>query len=184
MEIGHRELGIVNKKLLCPVPQSMQISVFHSLSRQISVAAITGYQKHISPRKGFSCAYRILYGRESCSQYIKQAIATEGLRAAIVKSRSRFQACSKANQILLSHTQNSDSTEETPNKKRRTSFCSRNRDRQWDCSSSNYEGCEGSCDCASGLGELATSDCGIVDCGSLDCSAADCGSLDFGSCCS
>ncbi|GAA6619568.1 hypothetical protein NUACC26_053820 [Scytonema sp. NUACC26] len=60
----------------------MHISVFGSVSRQISVAAITQYQKHISPHKGFSCAHRILYGGESCSQYIKRVIAREGLRNA------------------------------------------------------------------------------------------------------
>ncbi|MBN3896407.1 MAG: membrane protein insertion efficiency factor YidD [Nostoc sp. NOS(2021)] len=78
----------------------MQISLFDSFTRQVSAAAITGYQKHISPHKGFACAYRILYGGESCSGYIKWVVAKEGLKAAFVNSRERFQACKQANQIL------------------------------------------------------------------------------------
>ncbi|WP_338027215.1 membrane protein insertion efficiency factor YidD [Trichormus azollae] len=44
----------------------------------MSVTAIAGYQIHISPHKGFQCAHRVLYGSESCSQYIKRVIAEEG----------------------------------------------------------------------------------------------------------
>ncbi|MEH1820550.1 MAG: membrane protein insertion efficiency factor YidD [Nostoc sp.] len=78
----------------------MQISLFDSFTRQVGTAAITGYQKHISPHKGFACAHRILYGGESCSQYIKRVVAKEGLKAAFISSRERFQACKQANQIL------------------------------------------------------------------------------------
>ncbi|MEJ6480993.1 membrane protein insertion efficiency factor YidD [Nostoc punctiforme UO1] len=78
----------------------MQISLFDSFTRQVSAAAITGYQKHISPHKGFACAHRILYGGESCSGYFKRVIAKEGLKVALVNSRERFQACKEANQIL------------------------------------------------------------------------------------
>lgn len=60
----------------------MQHSLFDSLSRQISVAAISGYQKHISPYKGFACAYHLLYGGESCSNYLKRVVTKEGLKVA------------------------------------------------------------------------------------------------------
>jgi putative component of membrane protein insertase Oxa1/YidC/SpoIIIJ protein YidD len=153
----------------------MHISVFGSVGRQISVAAITQYQKHISPHKGFSCAHRILYGGESCSQYIKRVIVQEGLRGAIVKSRIRFQACSQANEILRSQIE--DSTEETPDKKRRGHNCIEDKVRQSDCNRSN---CDGGCDCIEGLADLATCDCSALDCGAADCSSLDCGSC--GSC--
>ncbi|MUG91927.1 membrane protein insertion efficiency factor YidD [Scytonema sp. UIC 10036] len=155
----------------------MQVSVFDSVSRQISVAAITQYQKRISPHKGFSCAHRILYGGESCSQYIKRVIAQEGLRGAMVKSRIRFQACSQANEILRAQIEGS--TEETPDKKHRRHNCTKDKVRQSDCRSSD---CGGGCDCIEGLVDLATCDCTVLDCSALDCSAADCGSLDCGSC--
>jgi putative component of membrane protein insertase Oxa1/YidC/SpoIIIJ protein YidD len=50
---------------------------------QIATTAIGGYQKYVSPHKGFSCAHRLLYGGESCSQYVKGAIAQNGLSRAI-----------------------------------------------------------------------------------------------------
>ena len=99
--------------LITPQFQNMQISLFDSFTRQVSTAAINGYQKHISPHNGFACAHTILYGGESCSQYIKQVVAKEGLKAAFINSRERFQACKQANQILRMHNENSEeSTEE------------------------------------------------------------------------
>ncbi|MFL9452220.1 membrane protein insertion efficiency factor YidD [Tolypothrix campylonemoides VB511288_2] len=158
--------------------------MFGSISRKISVAAITQYQKHISPYKGFSCAHRILYGGESCSQYVKRVITQEGLRDAIAKSRIRFQACSQANGILRAQIDGEESTEETPGKKRRKNNCTKDKAGQSDCTSSD---CDGGCDCIEGFADLATIDCSGLDCsgadcGSLDCGAADCGSLDCGSC--
>ena len=94
-----------------PIP-NMQISLFDSLSRQIGVSAISGYQKHVSPHKGFVCAHRVLYGGESCSQYIKRVVAEDGLKVAFVKSRERFQSCKQANHILKSQTENTEPTEE------------------------------------------------------------------------
>ncbi|GCL38531.1 hypothetical protein H6F47_13070 [Sphaerospermopsis sp. FACHB-1094] len=40
----------------------MQISLWDAVSRNISVSAISGYQKYLSPHKGFACAHRVLYG--------------------------------------------------------------------------------------------------------------------------
>ncbi|WP_242032792.1 membrane protein insertion efficiency factor YidD [Oscillatoria sp. FACHB-1406] len=33
----------------------------------LAIAAIGVYQRHLSPRKGFACAYRVLHNRDSCS---------------------------------------------------------------------------------------------------------------------
>lgn len=65
-------------------------------TRSLSLKLIEGYQKYISPRKGFSCAYRILYNRESCSQYVKRQIREQGLINAIPLIRQRFLACKSA----------------------------------------------------------------------------------------
>ena len=69
-------------------------------SRSLAVTAITGYQKFISPHKGFACAHRVLYGCESCSQYFKRVIAEEGIVTAIANAKERFQECRAANEIL------------------------------------------------------------------------------------
>ncbi len=74
--------------------------VINVATRGLAVTAISGYQKFISPHKGFSCAHRVLYGCESCSQYFKQVIAEEGLLTAIANAKGRFQGCREANEIL------------------------------------------------------------------------------------
>lgn len=75
-------------------------NIFNAASRGLAVTAISGYQKFISPHKGFSCAHRVLYGCESCSQYFKQVIAKEGIITAISNARGRFQECREANEII------------------------------------------------------------------------------------
>ncbi|HEY9617997.1 MAG TPA: membrane protein insertion efficiency factor YidD [Microcoleaceae cyanobacterium] len=78
----------------------MSISTADSLTRQTAVTLISFYQKRLSPHKGFACAYRVLYGNESCSQYIKRTIQAKGLWQSLPLIRERFQACKSANQIL------------------------------------------------------------------------------------
>jgi len=75
---------------------------------QTAIAAITGYQKYISPRKGFSCAYRVLQNSDSCSQYIKKLIAKYGIIDAIPLARKRLKACRNAYIILKSETHEGD----------------------------------------------------------------------------
>jgi putative component of membrane protein insertase Oxa1/YidC/SpoIIIJ protein YidD len=163
------------------------------------MAAITGYQRHISPHKGFACAHRILYGGDSCSQYIKRVIAEEGLKTAFVKSRTRFQACKQANHVLRSsmadgtptQTENPDFEEEEEidnepvNKQPRKPAPKFACQDSLDAISCGGDFVDASCNCA----ELVsmTPDCGALDCGGADCSALDCGGadcsfLDCGSC--
>ncbi|MCC5637056.1 membrane protein insertion efficiency factor YidD [Nostoc sp. CHAB 5844] len=153
----------------------MQISLLHSLTRRVSVTAITGYQKHISPYKGFVCAHRILHGGESCSQYIKRVIAQEGLRIAFIKSRTRFQACKQANLILHSQSHNSGASAsedeadiQQPKKENGSN----------DLSCGDWA--DLACNCPEFMSEIAA--CGATDCSVLDCSGADCSFLDCGSC--
>lgn len=67
---------------------------------KIAVALIGGYQQYISPRKGFSCAHRILYNDESCSHYIKRMFMEQDFSRAIQAAHQRFKACKEANEIL------------------------------------------------------------------------------------
>lgn len=182
-------MGIGKNKEYClvhsPQFQNMQISFLDSFTRQVSAAAITGYQKHISPHKGFACAHRILYSGESCSQYIKRVVAKEGLKAAFVNSRERFQACKQAKQILRSQTENSEeSTEEEAKTQQRQQASGKVAQKSSFISSDNTNCCDCAdlgCNCANLVS--MTPDCGSLDyCGSLDCSCADCSFLDCGSC--
>jgi putative component of membrane protein insertase Oxa1/YidC/SpoIIIJ protein YidD len=77
-------------------------NIINGATRGLAVTAISGYQKFISPHKGFSCAHRVLYGCDSCSQYFKRVIAEEGIIQAIANAKGRFQECREANEILRS----------------------------------------------------------------------------------
>jgi putative component of membrane protein insertase Oxa1/YidC/SpoIIIJ protein YidD len=72
----------------------------------LAIAAINGYQRYLSPYKGFRCAHRVLYQGESCSQYVKRAVGEEGLLAAMQSSRLRFIECNEANQIIQERRRN------------------------------------------------------------------------------
>jgi putative component of membrane protein insertase Oxa1/YidC/SpoIIIJ protein YidD len=161
----------------------MQISLVDSLSRQVGVAAITGYQKHISPHKGFICAHRVLCGGESCSQYIKRVVAQDGFQAAFVKSRERFQACKQANQILhaakrqprRSQSEEEQEESDTPPPKKAPYI------------SGDHTSCVDCADVGRNLAEVVgvipdcgSFDCSAANCHSLDCSGVDCGALDCG----
>jgi putative component of membrane protein insertase Oxa1/YidC/SpoIIIJ protein YidD len=79
--------------------RSHRINPFDLLVRQVAIASIKVYQRYISPHKGFSCAHRLLYGGESCSGYVKRAIAQKGLLEALNSSGERFGACKQASLI-------------------------------------------------------------------------------------
>lgn len=65
------------------------------LSRPFAVA-ITGYQRYISPYKGFCCAHRVKHGGMSCSEYAKQTLLHHGVWRAIPAVRQRFKECKVA----------------------------------------------------------------------------------------
>lgn len=68
----------------------------------ITVASqlIRGYQKYLSPYKGYQCAHRVLHGGDSCSQYIKTQIENVGLVKATPLALTRFQACKHSSMAL------------------------------------------------------------------------------------
>lgn len=57
------------------------------------LAAITAYQRYLSPLKGYSCAFRVHTGRDSCSAYGKRAIARHGLVAGLLLLNRRMEDC-------------------------------------------------------------------------------------------
>ena len=71
-----------------------------SFSSDLVAAAIGFYQRRLSPLKGFSCAYRVRHGGESCSQHIKGLVTELGPLAAVVPARERLGACREANEAL------------------------------------------------------------------------------------
>jgi len=62
--------------------------------------AIHGYQRLLSPRKGYACAYRILLGGTGCSGFARQAMLEARLIRALPAIRARFSACHDAAEEL------------------------------------------------------------------------------------
>jgi putative component of membrane protein insertase Oxa1/YidC/SpoIIIJ protein YidD len=61
---------------------------------------IEGYQRYISPYKGFRCAHRVAHGGLSCSAYAKRVLLRRGVAAAARRMRTRFAACAAAAVLL------------------------------------------------------------------------------------
>ena len=126
-------LKITKKKNSLMNSSSYRRPAFNSTDSIINgtaIIAIGAYQKYISPKKGFSCAHRLLYGGESCSQYIKRMVVEHGFKSSIPIARLRFAECKVANVILRA---------ERKEKRRRG---------EWDCDCE--PDCEpdcGDCDC-------------------------------------
>jgi putative component of membrane protein insertase Oxa1/YidC/SpoIIIJ protein YidD len=59
----------------------------------IALYAIRVYQRYISPRKGFSCAYRCHTGRSSCSVLGYRAIRRYGVIGGLVMTQTRLKRC-------------------------------------------------------------------------------------------
>lgn len=64
--------------------------------KRLALAAIRHYQRHLSPHKGFCCAYRHHTGRAGCSQLGYRAIQRYGLLSGIVVLRRRLIKCGVA----------------------------------------------------------------------------------------
>jgi putative component of membrane protein insertase Oxa1/YidC/SpoIIIJ protein YidD len=176
--------------------------------RQTASSLITIYQKHISPHKGFSCAYRVMSHGESCSQYTKRLILEQGLGRSLPLIRERFQACKAASQTLKARRQHcrtiqSENSEENnemdvpdagqepaddrARQPKNNGRSSGSRSVTNSADTSNFCA-DSSCDslyCAD-LGcdaiDCTSVECGAIDCGSLDCGGADCSSFDCGDC--
>jgi putative component of membrane protein insertase Oxa1/YidC/SpoIIIJ protein YidD len=67
-----------------------------SFSATFAAAAIRGYQRWISPYKGFRCAHRLLHGRHSCSEFARLAILEHGVVDAWPGIRQQFGECRAA----------------------------------------------------------------------------------------
>ncbi|WP_368011668.1 membrane protein insertion efficiency factor YidD [Laspinema palackyanum] len=68
--------------------------------RNLLILWIHWYQKNLSPRKGYSCAYRSLHHGESCSCYVKNILSEQNLLTSISLANQRFSECAQAEKIL------------------------------------------------------------------------------------
>lgn len=61
--------------------------------KRLALAAIAFYRRHLSRLKGFSCAFRVHTGRDSCSAYGQRVIARHGLVLGLTLLNRRMNAC-------------------------------------------------------------------------------------------
>lgn len=78
----------------------MQLTPVEAWTAQTAMAFLGAYQKHLSPRKGFSCPHRLLHEGESCSDYVKNIMLNQDLKTTIKMASERFKACKMAAQTL------------------------------------------------------------------------------------
>src|SRR5687768_169954 len=71
---------------------------------QILAVVIEVYQRYISPRKGFCCAYRVWRGRKSCSELARRVVLRGGIVLLLPIMQLRFAKCARAAAALKAQT--------------------------------------------------------------------------------
>ena len=74
---------------------ALLIAVACILSKPAALVAISGYQRFVSPHKGWACAYAILHGGPSCSAYGKEVISRQGVLVGMCLLWNRFGDCAR-----------------------------------------------------------------------------------------
>ncbi|WP_240675068.1 membrane protein insertion efficiency factor YidD [Cellulomonas endophytica] len=67
---------------------------------RIADGLVAGYQRRVSPHKGWSCAHRVAHGGDSCSGAVRGFVRRRGLRGAVAPTVARFVACAAAARLL------------------------------------------------------------------------------------
>lgn len=67
--------------------------------KTLALQAIRLYQRHLSPRKGFACAYRACTGGASCSELAYRAIRRYGLPGGLRVLDARLARCRLASAV-------------------------------------------------------------------------------------
>lgn len=71
----------------------MYINFVRRSPQSIALWAIRLYQRHLSPRKGFVCAFRVHTGRDGCSAYGLRVITRYGLLRGLALLDRRLSDC-------------------------------------------------------------------------------------------
>lgn len=71
-----------------------------SLAAVAADRLIRGYQRRISPRKGWSCAYRVAGGGVSCSEAVRRLVVERGVLRGVRPTVVQLVACYRAAGML------------------------------------------------------------------------------------
>jgi putative component of membrane protein insertase Oxa1/YidC/SpoIIIJ protein YidD len=135
-----------------------------SLGAWLFASAVGGYQRHLSPWKGFRCAYRVRHGRPSCSEFAKRVALRRGLAAVPELLRERFQRCAAAAKALAHRRTRAD---EAGGRKRKPPT----RSSSTDGCSADLGGCDAPCN--AGAEVLTSCDLGGADACDVGCGGVD-----------
>ncbi|PFG38770.1 hemolytic domain-containing protein [Georgenia soli] len=80
-------------------PSLVSVVVMGPLTR-VADATIRGYQRYLSPRKGWNCAHLVAHGGRSCSAEVRRIIAARGVLGGAVPTAVRLFACYQAAALL------------------------------------------------------------------------------------
>jgi putative component of membrane protein insertase Oxa1/YidC/SpoIIIJ protein YidD len=125
---------------------------------RVGAALIRAYQRYLSPRKGYRCAYGVLHGTGTCSSIGLDIMEQHGFWAFSRKMPLQFEACRAAAASLEEETE-----EQKKNRRKRL----RDESKKRDCS--RYNDCDLACDLddiwlCDGIGDLGCSGCEIASC--------------------
>ncbi|MBE3023147.1 membrane protein insertion efficiency factor YidD [Janthinobacterium sp. BJB1] len=96
------------------------ILTLDTCGKHLALWAIRAYRRYLSPWKGFSCAYRVLTGRDSCSAYGYKVIVRHGLRPGWALLQRRLRACGERHrQHLALHPQ----ARRSPRRQAQAGYC-------------------------------------------------------------
>lgn len=94
-----------------------------TLAAYTTASLISGYQRLLSPHKGFCCAHRVLHGHASCSQAIKLLILRYGLVRGWPLVIERFKACEGAYLVLMAKAREGKESKKNENDKHDAWWC-------------------------------------------------------------
>jgi|GEM_PF-1472381 putative component of membrane protein insertase Oxa1/YidC/SpoIIIJ protein YidD len=133
--------------------------------KHAGAALIRVYQRQLSPRKGYRCAYGVLHESGTCSSIGLSIMEQQGFWAFWRKMPLQFEACRVAAATL------EDQTEEQKKKRRkRLQDEYKKRDYSGIQNCNGMENCDLPCDLVDfamcdGIGDLGCSGCEIASCG-------------------
>ncbi|HEY8026498.1 MAG TPA: membrane protein insertion efficiency factor YidD [Burkholderiaceae bacterium] len=129
--------------------------------RYVGVGLIRGYQRYLSPRKGYRCAYGVLHGSGTCSSVGLDIMRDRGVLAFLRLMPLQFDACRAAVTTLQRQS-------EEEKRRRNKAAEDGKRNSQSGCSGADWSDCDS--------GDTFT--CGEIG----ECEALECGECEFGSC--
>ena len=91
---------------------------------RVALFGIYGYQRWLSPRKDYRCAYSVRHGGTGCSGCAKHAIRDHGFFTAIPLIKQRFADCKLAAQAFAAERAETEEERKKRRKERRRKTCS------------------------------------------------------------